>query len=341
MKLRAWASGTLFLFRQEELMAEDWNLPDLLEAHLNALRIKSYSEHTIRNRRIHIRLFLKWCYQADIGALPEITVAVLERYQQYLVDYRKQNGQPLASSSRHARLVPLRVWFRWMARRRIIQDNPAAELELPKLGRALPRNVLSAREVERVLRQPCLRRPAGLRDRAILEVLYSTGIRRLELVRLRLADLQLERRLVFVRKGKGDKDRYVPIGERAVRWLRRYLRRLRPQLAAGGETDSVFLTAQGRPISRDHLTWIARKHIANAKLGKAGACHLFRHTMATLMHENGADIRSIQHPGSRGHSDHADLHTCGHQPAPTSACRNTSGRLAGPDACTCRGAWAQ
>ncbi len=278
-----------------------FTLFDLLDEHLNSLRIKGYSEYTLRNRYVHTRLFIGWCNLIGISELSEITPSRLEQYQQYLFDYRMKNGQPLTAASRHARLVPLRVWFRWMARQRLIFENPAAELELPKLGRPLPRNVLSAAEIERVLRQPRVRRPVGLRDRTILEVLYSTGIRRLELVRLKLADLQLDRKLIFVRKGKGDKDRYVPIGERAVRWLRKYLRRARPPLARKGETETVFLTAQGEPISRDHLTWIARKYVSKARLGKIGACHLFRHSMATLMHENGADIRCIQQ--ILGHED--------------------------------------
>src|SRR3954452_17835272 len=103
------------------------------------------------------------------------------------------------------------------------------------------------------MRQPNSKRPLGLRDRAILELLYSAGIRRLELMRLRLADLHLSRGLIFVHEGKGRRDRYVPIGKRATRWLRRYLRESRPQLLRSDEEHTVFLSAQGRQISRDQL----------------------------------------------------------------------------------------
>jgi site-specific recombinase XerD len=218
-----------------------------------------------------------------------------------LFHYRKANGEPLSFRSQHARLVPLRVWFRWMTRQNHILHNPASEIELPRLGRALPKNIFSAAEVERIMMQPDIEEPIGLRDRALLEVLYSTGMRRLELVRLKLYDLSLDRGLILINQGKGHKDRYVPIGERAVQWLQKYIREGRPQLASEPDDMTVFLTAQGEPFSRDHLSFTVKERIDAAQLGKTGSCHLFRHTMATLMHENGADIRYIQQ--MLGHED--------------------------------------
>lgn len=273
----------------------------LLDEHLAALRARGYSPYTVRNRLVHIRPFLRWCAIRNIDSMCDVSLVTLEQYQHYLSTYRQRNGQPLCMVSQHARLVPLRVWFAWMHRAGYIRNNPAERVQLPRLGRPLPRNILSASEVGRIMRQPNTKRAVGLRDRAILELLYSTGIRRLELMRLRLADLHLGRGLIFVHEGKGRRDRYVPIGKRAIRWMRRYLRKSRPKVARDSEEQTVFLSAQGRQISRDQLTWIVRKHISNAKLGKSGACHLFRHTMATLMHENGADIRVIQQ--ILGHAD--------------------------------------
>ena len=179
--------------------------------------------------------------------------------------------------------------------------NPASEIDLPKLGRTLPKNILSVQEIEQVMAQPDIEEPIGLRDRAILEVLYATGLRRLEMIHLKLFDLSLDRGLVLVRQGKGKKDRYVPIGERAAAWLQKYIAEARPQFAIEPDDFTVFLTADGEPFSRDHLTWAVRDRIAAAKLGKAGACHLLRHCMATHMHENGADIRFIQQ--ILGHED--------------------------------------
>lgn len=135
----------------------------------------------------------------------------------------------------------------------------------------------------------------------MLEMLYSTGLRRMEMIGLKLYELSLDRGLILVRQGKGKKDRYVPIGERAIAWLEKYIRECRSQLASEPDDMTVFLTAQGEPFSRDHLTWTIRERVVAAKLGKVGSCHLFRHTMATLMHEGGADIRYIQQ--MLGHED--------------------------------------
>ena len=275
-------------------------LEAMMHDHLHALAVQNYSEHTVRNRRVHIGFFLTWCSERGLAEPVEVTRPVLERYQRHLFHYRKKNGEPLSFRSQHACLVPLRVWFRWMTRQNHILHNPASELELPRLGRALPKNIFSAPEVEQIMQLCDVHDAIGLRDRAILEVFYSTGIRRLEAIRLKLYDLALDRGLMLIH-GKGEKDRYVPIGERASLWLDKYNREARPQLAIEPDDMTVFLTAQGEPFSRDHMSATVKDRIDRAKLGKTGSCHLFRHTMATLMHEGGADIRYIQQ--MLGHED--------------------------------------
>jgi integrase/recombinase XerD len=269
-------------------------LETMMRAYLESLAIQNYSELTISNREFLIRQFIQWCRERGIADPLEVTRPVLERYQRYLFLYRKKSGEPMSFRSQHSRLVPLRMWFRWMTRQNHLLHNPASELELPRLGQPLPRNILSASEVEHILQLCDVADPIGLRDRAIIEVLYSTGIRRGEIVALKLYDLSLDRGVLLVRQGKGKKDRYVPIGERAIAWLEKYVREARPQLAVEPDDMTVFLTAQGEPFSRDHMTGTMKARIDAAKLGKTGACHMFRHTMATLMHENGADIRFIQ-----------------------------------------------
>ena len=273
----------------------------LMRDHLRALQVQNYSEFTVRGREGHLWFFLDWLKERGVIHPIEVTRPVLERYQRHLFYYRKTNCEPLSFRSQHARLVPLRMWFRWMTRQNHILHNPASELELPRLGRSLPKHLLSAAEVEHVMMLCDITDPIGLRDRAVLEVIYSTGMRRLEIVRLKLYDLSLDRGLLLVNQGKGSKDRYVPIGARAVAWLRKYIEEARPQFAIEPDDMTVFLTAQGEPFSRDHLTAVVKGRIAAANTGKAGACHLLRHTMATLMHENGADIRHIQ--AILGHED--------------------------------------
>jgi integrase/recombinase XerD len=266
----------------------------MMREYLNALLVQNYSVNTIENREFLILQFIQWCIERGLAEPVEVTRPVLERYQRYLFLYRKKNGEPMSFRSQHSRLVPLRMWFRWLTRRNHLLHNPASELELPRLGQPLPKNIFSAQEVERILQLCDIDDPIGLRDRAIIEVLYSTGVRRMEVIALKLYDLSLDRGVVLVRQGKGKKDRYVPIGGRAIAWLQKYIEEARPQLALEPDDMTVFLTASGEPFSRDHMTSNVKARIDAAKLGKTGACHLFRHTMATLMHENGADIRFIQ-----------------------------------------------
>jgi len=276
-------------------------LAAVMEKHLDALRVQNYSEYTVKNRRVHIGFFVDWCRERGLSEPLDVTRPVLERYQRHLFHYRQKNGQPLSFRSQHSRLVPIRVWFRWMARQRLILHNPASELELPRLGHRLPKHVLSISEVESVLAQPDIRDPLGLRDRALIETLYSTGMRRLELANLKLYDLDTERGTVMIRQGKGKKDRVIPIGDRAAAWVEKYLNDARPHLVSEPDDGIVFLSNAGEPFSLDHLSDLVRVHVDAAKIGKRGACHLFRHTMATLMLENGADIRYIQ--AMRGHAD--------------------------------------
>jgi integrase/recombinase XerD len=273
----------------------------LLEKHLDDLLLKNYSEYTIKGRRVHIGFFLEWAAERGIVDAVEVTRTVLEAYQRHVFHYRKKNGEPLGFNGQHDRIVPLRVWFKWMARQHHILHNPASELELPRVGMRLPKAVLTASEAERILQQPSIHDALGLRDRAIMETLYTTGMRRLELVNLKLWDLDLERATVAIRQGKGKKDRIIPLGDRTALWVRKYLDESRPGLVSEPDDKVVFLSNAGESFSLDYLTEMVRGYVDAAEIGKRGACHLFRHTMATLMLEGGADIRFIQ--AMLGHAD--------------------------------------
>ena len=262
---------------------------------------RGYSAHTIAGRERSLRVFAAWAAERGLIRVQEITRPILERWQRHLFLYRKADGEPLTVRSQLAHIHPLIAFFRYLARENHILYNPASDLELPRIGKRLPRNVLTVPEAEKVLSIPDLSLAMGIRDRAMLEVLYSTGIRRAELVHLNLYDIDRDRGVMMVREGKGKKDRVVPIGTRALQWIDTYLAQVRPDLASGADDGTLFLSALGQPLGVHRLAEIVREAVNDAQIGKRGSCHMFRHTMATLMLENGADIRFIQ--AMLGHAD--------------------------------------
>jgi integrase/recombinase XerD len=202
-------------------------------------------------------------------------------------------SRSLSPGTQAQRLVAVRQFFIWLVKHGRVPFSPAESLEMPRPDRRLPEATLSAPEASAVMRIPDVSRPLGLRDRAILEVFYSCGLRRAELIDLAEADVDFGRATVFVRHGKGAKDRYVPIGERALFWLRLYLGYARPQLAGDVVSDRLFITSNGTPICPDWLCRRVRLYFAAAGVAKRGSCHLLRHSVATLMLEGGADIRYV------------------------------------------------
>jgi integrase/recombinase XerD len=266
----------------------------LLKEHLEWLLVNNYAEDTAEQARWSIADFIRWAELRGIEHPMEVTRPILESYQRYLYYYRRGNGQPLTFRTQHSRLSPVRRWFRWMVRNNHILNNPASDLDLPRIEKRIPRTIFTAEEVERVMVVPDIGTPVGLRDRALLETFYSTGVRRAELIRLKLYDVDRERNTLTIRQGKGKKDRMIPIGERALAWVEKYLREARPVLALEPDDATLFLTQYGEPFHPDAMSYLVRDYVAQANLGKSGSCHTFRHTMATLMLEGGADIRYIQ-----------------------------------------------
>jgi len=208
--------------------------------------------------------------------------------------------QKLESKSVARNLVTLRNFFRFAQTNELIAEDPSSNLESPKIRRSLP-GYLRLEDVERLLQQPDQKTPLGVRDRAMLEVLYSTGLRVSELVGLRAGDL--DNKVGCVRcVGKGDKERIVPVGKKALAMVERYLTEARPQLLGKAPAvAALFLNRRGRGLSRVGVWKILSGYGRRAGLRVALTPHMLRHSFATHLLERGADLRSVQL--MLGHSD--------------------------------------
>jgi integrase/recombinase XerD len=259
------------------------------------LRVRNYSPGSVSAYRHSLQLLCRFLAERAIYDPAQVTTEVLEAYRRHLAGATTRSGKPLTVATQSHRLQAARVFFRWMRKVGHVSSNPADALEAPKQQHRLPPATLSVEEMEAVMALPDIETPFGLRDRAILEVFYSTAIRRFELVGLRLCDVDHARRTLFVFQGKGRKDRYVPIGTRALYWVSRYVDEVRPLHAPPGDADpqNLFLGYTGKALSLDFLTEMVTAYVSSSGTAKQGSCHLIRHTTATLMLEGGADIRYI------------------------------------------------
>jgi integrase/recombinase XerD len=280
----------------DALLGHNW-LMRYMEDHFEWMLVTGYSASTVTARRQHIRRFIRWADERGLDDPREITRPMLERYQRFLFYYRKPEGKdagaPLSIGMQYQYLAPLKTWFRWMSREHHILANPAADLDLPRQPKRLPRSVPSVQEVEAILAEAEPGTAQGLRDRALLETLYATGLRRMELAGTAIYDADFTRGLLWVRHGKGGRERVVPLGERAMAWLDKYLTEARPQLLAA-DTTALFLTDYGEPVRADFVSDKVKRYMEFAGVHKVGSAHLMRHACATHMLEGGADIRFIQ-----------------------------------------------
>ena len=269
-------------------------ITELVERDLSWLPVKGLMASTINIKGRYLTYFLRWCH--DRGHLDpgDFSRKTLERYQRFIYEYRTAQEQSLSPTSQRKRIAAVRDLFKWLYRNEYLTTNIAEDMELPRKKSTSVKAVLTIEEVERFLSQPDIHTPYGLRDRAILETLYSTGIRRMELTEIKLNDLDLNRGLLTIPHGKGDKQRNVPIGMRAVSWINNYLLESRPFFLKDLAEPHLFLTLAGSKLSLSYLTQIGLIYKKLAGIDKQGSCHIFRHTAATLMLENGADIRYIQ-----------------------------------------------
>lgn len=277
-------------------------LDECLTFYLNDCLARGQSSRTVDGKSYSVGYFISWCKTQQIVKPREVNKFTLEAYRSYLNVYRQPfNGRPLELATIRNRLTSVKTFLRRLYFFEVLDCDPSERLELPKVPRRLPTGYLNEAQIEKILRQTLLFGEKGIRDRAVMETYYATGLRRMELADLQIGDIDMSSKLLTVNRGKGDKDRRVPIARRACDWVQLYLERVRPNQAGIDSGLALFLANDGLAFREQQLTRLASKYVRRAGIDKRGACNLFRHTTATLMHENGADIRHVQE--MLGHAD--------------------------------------
>jgi len=201
-------------------------------------------------------------------------------------------GNKLNASSIARNLVAIKVFHRYLTSQRLLKEDVTSVIETPKLWKTLP-DVLDLKEVEAILDSPNTRLKQGLRDKAAIELMYATGMRVSELVNLKLTDLHME--MGFVRcMGKGQKERIIPVGSKAKEALQKYIEKARPKFLKQKESKSLFLTRLGKLMSRQTFWMVIKHYVKDARIKKRVTPHTLRHSFATHLLQNGADLRIVQ-----------------------------------------------
>jgi integrase/recombinase XerD len=245
------------------------------------------ARNTLESYRRDVAQFAAWLDDAKGSALLEAVSPDLQRHLAWQVEHK--HAKPRTTG----RLVSsLKRFYQFAVREGLRADDPAASLESPRLPRSLPKS-LSEAQVEALLAAPDVATTQGLRDRAMLETLYASGLRVSELVGLKTVQVSLDMGVVRV-LGKGSKERLTPLGEEAVAWIERYQRESRPALLGARKSDALFVTARGGPMTRQSFWGLVKRHAASAGIAPSISPHTLRHAFATHLINHGADLRVVQ-----------------------------------------------
>jgi len=282
----------------------------LIEAYREDCLAREMSPSTVVGKLGMVRVFAGWCLANGVANPKAVTLKTLEDYRKHLYQHHKRrDGRPIDVPTRRNHLTAVTVFLRRLKRLGHLAKDPGAEFEMPRVERRLTQVWLTEDEAATVCKQAALNGRRGVRDVAMLEVLFATGVRRIELVRLDIKDVDFEARTLKVRKGKGGHSRYVPIAERACEAIKRYLAEVRPELVTLQSGQALFLDNRGNRFRVQQASRLVGRYVALSGVQKRGACNLFRHSTATLMLENGADIRHIQKMLGHRHIGTTEIYT--------------------------------
>ncbi len=254
------------------------------------LKVNGFAERTVVNYIQNIGCFMDHLKELKIENIAEVDRQVLADYQSR-IHLQEHKGKPLSSATKQLRLISVRMFFRYLVKSGFVTYDPTSKMDLPKMPKPLPKGIMNKKEIGELLSVPNLETPRGIRDRAILELLYSSGIRVTELCNLTLNDIDLNNGEIRVNKGKNNKDRIVPLGDLARDFIELYLHESRLKLVTSDQ-QYLFVNKKGSKYSRSHIHSIIMRQ--GRKVGLKASPHRIRHTCATHLLKGKADIRHIQ-----------------------------------------------
>jgi len=273
-------------------------IENLLDRYRAELSLRNYSPHTIYKQLAALNLLFRFLQETGQSEVIGLTTAALHDFQRWHFYQPTNRATTRGIAYQNRVLAAIKGLFKFLHTENLIARDPAAPLAYAREPQTLPRNVLTPREAKRIIETPDIRTALGYRDRTILEVFYSTGIRKLELMNLTLPDVQLDEELLRINGGKGAKDRVVPLTAVAASFLESYINAIRPQLVRAARADKtsrrLFLSQRGLPIARNTLGGIVEKYARLARIKKRVTCHLWRHSCATHLLQNKANLRHVQ-----------------------------------------------
>ena len=270
------------------------NFDELLTKFLGYLQIRNYSPRTVSDYGYNLGSFFRFLEQKAITDVQGITTATLTDFQRWFYYQPTKRGQARGVVNQNLVLATVKSFFRFLKNEGFIHGNPAEAVEYAREPRSLPRNVLTPKEANRIIDSIDTTTALGYRDRTILEVFYATGVRNQELRNLTVADANLEEELLRVNGGKGGHDRVVPLSRVACKFLETYLKGIRPQLVGGKATDKLFVSFRGNPIDGHTVGDVVKKYARLASVKKHVTPHVWRHTCATHLVKNEANLRHVQ-----------------------------------------------
>jgi len=276
-------------------MPQNLSLIAALQQYMEQCQLDELSPRTIEGKKSNLQLFVKW-YIVNVGLhVSDLSVEGIKQFMKYLHTYRDPQTKTLiGKATRRNKITAVRMFCQFLYRNELISVNLAEKIQTPKAGKNITQAVLQSDEATAISNQTAYRGEIGIRDAAMLAVFYSCGLRRGDITNIKLNGISEEAKLIFIPNGKGDKDRIVPIAQEALDLVLHYKKVIRPKLANFESGDYLFLDDKGLQFRGHQVTRLVNRYKHRAGVSKKGGSNLYRHTTATTLLNNGADLLTVK-----------------------------------------------